>query len=256
MMTKAILVVSFGTTFPDTRVKTIEACEKAIQYRYPEYAVYRAFTSNVVIRRIKAKEGIDIPTVAQALQQMKDVGVREVYVQPLHVILGGEYDKIIHQVKAFQDDFEVLKVAQPLLASSEDYQAVSEILLDKYGHFGEDAACVLMGHGSQHYAFVAYSAMDHMLMNTPVYIGCVESYPPVESIEKRLRARGIKHVHLAPFMLVAGDHATNDMVSDDDDSWNTFFRQNGYEVTPHLVGLGEYPEIQDLYLTHLAAIMD
>lgn len=255
-MTKAILVVSFGTTFPETRRKTIEACEQAIHQSYPDYALYRAFTSNVVIRRIKANEGIEIHTVAQALEQMKEDGIKEVYIQPLHIILGGEYEKVLRQLEGFKDDFEVLKVSTPLLSTSDDYEKVSNILLGRYGQFGDDSACVLMGHGSQHYAFVAYSAMDHMLMNTSVYIGCVESYPPVESIEARLKSRGVKHVHLAPFMLVAGDHATNDMVSDDEDSWNTFFRTKGYGVTPHLIGLGEYPEVQQMYIEHLTKIIE
>lgn len=255
-MTKAILVVSFGTTFPETRKKTIEACESAIQQAYPDFKVYRAFTSNVVIRRIKANEGLEIPTVSQALEIMKVDGVKEVYIQPLHIILGGEYDKILRQSAGFKDEFERLEIAKPLLYSEEDYLAVRDILVDLYGDLGPDSACVLMGHGSQHYAFVAYAALDHMLEGQSVYIGCVESYPPVEMIEEKLRYQGVKEVHLAPFMLVAGDHATNDLISDEEDSWNTYFKTRGYRVVPHLVGMGEYPEIQNLYIEHLQAIID
>lgn len=255
-MTKAILVVSFGTTFPETRKKTIEACEDAIQRAYPDCAVYRAFTSTVVIRRIKANEGIDIPTVKEALEQMQTEGIREVYIQPLHIILGGEYDKILRQSEPFKTAFDRLEIAKPLLYSEEDYLAVRDILVDVYGQFGPDSACVLMGHGSQHYAFVAYAALDHMLAEQSVYLGCVESYPPVEMIEEKLRKTGVKEVHLAPFMLVAGDHATNDMISDEEDSWNTYFKTRGYQVVPHLVGLGEYPAIQELYVKHLATIME
>lgn len=255
-MTKAILVVSFGTTFKETREKTIEACEKAIQERFPDYNVYRAFTSNVVIRRIQKQEGIKVPTVKEALEEMKDEGIREVYIQPLHVILGGEYEKILKQVADFQTSFECLKVGKPLLNSEEDYLRVKDILVEIYGHYGSDAETVLMGHGSQHYAFTAYAALDHMLAASPVSIGCVESYPPVEMIEERLKEKGVKEVHLAPFMLVAGDHATNDMTSDEEDSWYTYFKSRGYEVHTHLVGLGEYPAIQELYLEHLEQIID
>ncbi|MBS4749709.1 sirohydrochlorin cobaltochelatase [Granulicatella sp. zg-ZJ] len=254
-MTKAILVVSFGTTFPETRKKTIEACENAIQHQFSEYKVYRAFTSNIVIRRILKQEDLHIDTVAQALERMYQEGVTEVYVQPLHMILGDEYEKVLVQAIQFEDKFDVLKIAKPLLSSIEDYEAIKRILLDKYGQFGEETATVLMGHGSQHYAFTSYAAIDHMLMNEPVYVGAVESYPDVELIEERLRQTNVKHVHLAPFMLVAGDHATNDMASDEEDSWYTYFSKKGYTVTAHLIGLGEYKEIQQLYIQHLLDVI-
>ncbi|MBF0777639.1 sirohydrochlorin cobaltochelatase [Streptococcus cuniculi] len=255
-MSKAILVVSFGTTYPETRKKTIEACEEAIQTAFPELTVYRAFTSTVVIRRIKQHEGLEIPTVAEALETLYEAGIQEVYIQPLHMILGGEYEKIVHQARVFQDKFHVLKIAKTLLSSEADYEAVRAVLLEKYGYFGPETATVLMGHGSQHYAFTAYAAMDHMLKGTPVRIGCVESYPPVSLIEKELQEEGVKTIHLAPFMLVAGDHATNDMTSDEEDSWNTYFKSRGYQVETHLVGLGEYPEIQALYIAHLKSTIE
>lgn len=255
-MTKAILVVSFGTTFPETRQKTIEACENAIQQAYPDCAVYRAFTSTVVIRRIKAREGIVIPTVSEALNRMQADGIRDVFIQPLHIILGGEYDKIVRQSASFKNSFDRLEIAKPLLCSEEDYVAVRDVLVDLYGHFGSKSACILMGHGSQHYAFVAYAALDHMLEGHSIYIGCVESYPPVDMIEKKLKLAGVTEVHLAPFMLVAGDHAVNDLMSDDEDSWKTYFKTRGYDVVSHLVGMGEYPAIQQRYIEHLAAIMD
>ncbi|HEM6393175.1 sirohydrochlorin cobaltochelatase [Streptococcus suis] len=255
-MTKAILLVSFGTTHPETRQKTIGACEQAIKEAFPQYAVYQAYTSTVVLRRIKENEGLEIPTVRQALEQMKDEGIREVYIQPLHIIAGGEFGKILNQSKEFQSYFDVIKVGQPLLHSERDYQQVKDILMEHYGQFGEKTATVLMGHGSQHNAFVAYAALDHMLVGSPVYLGCVESYPPVEQIEETLQSQGIEEVHLAPFMLVAGEHATNDMMSDDEDSWKTYFSQRGYKVTPHLIGLGEYAAIQDMYIQHLQEIID
>ncbi|HEL1643560.1 TPA: sirohydrochlorin cobaltochelatase [Streptococcus suis] len=255
-MTKAILLVSFGTTHPETRQKTIGACEQAIKEAFPQYAVYQAYTSTVVLRRIKENEGLEIPTVRQALEQMKDEGIREVYIQPLHIISGSEFEKILNQSKEFQSYFDVIKVGQPLLHSERDYQQVKDILMEHYGQFGEKTATVLMGHGSQHNAFVAYAALDHMLAGSQVHIGCVESYPPVEQIEETLQSQGIEEVHLAPFMLVAGEHATNDMMSDDEDSWKTYFSQRGYKVTPHLIGLGEYPAIQDMYIQHLQEIID
>ena len=199
-MSKAIVVVSFGTTYPETRRKTIEACEQAIQEHFPDYPVHRAFTSNVVRRRIKKQEGLDIPTVKEVLEQLLGAGTQEVYIQPLHVILGSEYEKILAQAKEFESAFKKLVVAKPLLNSQEDYEAVKDILLERYGHKGHDAATVLMGHGSQHYAFTAYAALDHMMKGNSVYIGCVESYPPVELIEQELKKEGVREVHLAPFI--------------------------------------------------------
>lgn len=254
-MSKAIIVVSFGTTYPETRKKTIQACEEAIQKRFPDFQVYRAFTSNVVIKRIKKNEGITVPTVNQLLEQLKKDGVKEVYIQPLHVILGSEYEKVLHQANQLKHEFDILKIGKPLLFSEEDYERVGDILVEEYGQYDAHEATILMGHGSQHYAFTAYAALDHMLMDTPVYIGCVESYPPVEDLEKRLEAKGIKKVHLAPFMLVAGDHATNDLCSDEEGSWKHFFTEKGYQVETHLIGLGEYPSVQELYVQHLEQII-
>ncbi|MBF0779521.1 MULTISPECIES: sirohydrochlorin cobaltochelatase [unclassified Granulicatella] len=254
-MTKGILVVSFGTSYPETRRKTIEACERAIQERFPEYVVYRAFTSNMVIKSVAKKEGIHIPTVAQALEQMKQDGIKEVYIQPLHVILGGEYQKIVTQAQEYQQVFEHLSIGTPLLHTFEDYQAVKEFLVDIYAKNDDTCATILMGHGSEHYAFTAYAALDHMLDGTNIHIAAVESYPSVESIEEKLAKKGIKRVHLAPFMLVAGDHATNDMASDDEDSWYTYLTQKGYTVTTQLVGLGEYTAIQKMYINHLMNII-
>lgn len=250
-MTKGILVVSFGTSYPETRRKTIEACEQAIQTRFPEHVVYRAFTSNMVIRSVLKKEGIQIPTVAQALEQMKLDGIKEVCIQPLHVILGGEYQKVLAQAKDYQHVFERLVIGTPLLHTYEDYQAVKEFLVATYGDKDDKTATILMGHGSEHYAFTAYAALDHMLMGTNVHIAAVESYPSLECIEERLAKQGITHIQLAPFMLVAGDHATHDMASDDEDSWYTYLTQKGYHVSAHLIGLGEYPAIQEMYMMHL-----
>lgn len=254
-MKQAILVVSFGTTYPETRCKTIEACERAIQERFPEFEVYRAFTSNVVIRRIAKKEGLRIPTVSEALLELKKAGFARVYLQPLHIIMGGEYDKILAQVEAFQADFECLEVGKPLLFSQADYQQVKSILLELYGQFGDNQATVLMGHGSHHHSFTAYATLDHMLSGTGVHLACVESYPELDLVEEKLKALKIKQVHLAPFMLVAGDHALNDLLSDDEDSWYGYFKGKGYEVVRHDKGLGEYPAIQQLYLQHLEKLV-
>lgn len=253
-MTKAILVVSFGTSYKETREKTINACQTAIAKQFPDYKIYSAYTSNMVIKAIKKKENIDIDTVAKAMERMKQDGIKSVFIQPLHIILGMEYEKIINQSLTYQFDFDTIEIGKPLLNSMEDYIAVKEILLNKYNQFGENAATVLMGHGTQHYAFTTYAALDHMLADSNVFIGAVESYPDVELIAQKIPSH-VTDIHLAPFMLVAGDHATNDMASDEDDSWYSFFKEKGYNVHTHLIGLGEYTEIQQLYIEHLKAVL-
>lgn len=254
-MKKAILAVSFGTSYPETRRKTIEACENAIRQAYPEYEVFRAFTSTMVIRSIQRKENVTIPTVKEALETLKEKGFSEVYIQPLHVILGGEYEKILKQSELFAADFDVLKIGKPLLHTFDDYEAVKNFLVETYTFETPHTATVLMGHGSEHYAFTAYAALDHMLQHTAVHIAAVESYPSLESVEEKLRKQGVTTVHLAPFMLVAGDHATNDMASDEEDSWYTYLTQKGYTVQTHLIGLGEYEGIRQMYLDHLAKVI-
>ncbi|MGT2934008.1 sirohydrochlorin cobaltochelatase [Streptococcus catagoni] len=254
-MTKAILVVSFGTTHADTRQKTIKACEKAIKRRFPAYLVESAFTSTVVIRRIKEQEGLLISTVKEALESLKSRGIKEVYIQPLHIILGQEFEKILCQAKAFKTVFDKIEIGKPLLNTMADYQAVKDTLLKYYQPKDSHSATVLMGHGSRHYAFTAYSALDHMLDASSVYLACVESYPYIELIEEKLAKKNIKKVKLAPFMLVAGEHAKNDMTSEEADSWYCFFKERGYELSTELTGLGEFPEIKEQYIRHLEEII-
>ena len=254
-MKKAILVVSFGTTYPETRKKTIEACETRIAQAYPEYDMYRAFTSNMVIGRIKKQEGLSINTTTQALKKLKSEGYEEVIVQPLHVITGSEYHKILKQASAFKDEFEKFEISRPLLTYHRDYEKVIVALKDLTAPLKEHEAMVLMAHGSEHPSFATYACLDHMMKEEPVQICCVESYPHLDGTIAELKAQGKTHLHLYPFMLVAGDHATKDMASDEEDSWKSQLIRAGFVVEPHLVGLGESSKIQDIYLSHLQEIM-
>lgn len=253
-MKKAILVVSFGTTYVETRKKTIEACEERIRQCYPEYDVFRAFTSNMVISRIRKQEGVAVPTTDQALSQLKDAGYQEVIIQPLHIIPGSEYHKVLKQASAHQVDFDVLAISRPLLTEYHDYLEVISALEERLP-LPEKEAIVLMAHGSEHPSFAAYACLDHMLERRPIHVCCVESYPHLAGTIEALKAEKVEKVHLYPFMLVAGDHATNDMASDEDDSWKSQLLTAGFAVETHLVGLGESPEIQTIYLNHLADTM-
>lgn len=249
-MKKALIVVSFGTSYKETRAKTIEAVEKRMAERFPECDVFRAFTSNMVIKKIKENEGVKIPTVNQLMLELKEKGYKEVFMQPLHVINGSEYSKAFHQAQRFKNDFDVIKVGKPLMTEFDDYEEIVEWLRDLAQPLKENEAVVLMGHGTHHAAFTAYACLDHMLYKDPVYICAVESYPGVDTVVEKLKEANIEKVYLHPFMLVAGDHATNDMASDEEDSWKSQLTKEGFVVEPILKGMGEYPKIQNMFLAH------
>ncbi len=255
-MKKALIIVSFGTSYKETRERTIEAVEKRMAETFQECDVYRAFTSNMVIKKIKEKEGIKIPTVNQLMLELKEKGYKEVYVQPLHVINGNEYSKAAHQAHHFKNDFDVIKVGKPLMTEFEDYEEIVEWLKDLAQPLGENEGVVLMGHGTQHAAFTAYACLDHMLNKEPIFVCAVESYPSVETVVEKLKEQKIEKVYLHPFMLVAGDHATNDMASDEEDSWKSQLTKAGFVVEPILKGMGEYPKIQNLFLSHAEKVVE
>lgn len=255
-MKKAIITASFGTSYPETRKKTIEAVENKIRDFFPEFDVFRAFTSRKVIKKIKEQEGIDIPDVLQLMERLKEAGYEEVYVQPLHIIPGIEYIKALHQAVFYMKDFKKVRVGKPLLNSFEDYQSVLQWIDDLAKDLNPQEAILFMGHGSRHSAFSAYACLDHMLMEKPVFICGAESYPDLDTAIKRMKKENIRKVQLHPFMLVAGDHATNDMASDDEDSWKSRLKAQGFFAEAHLKGMGEYPEIQDLFVAHTRALLE
>lgn len=254
-MKKAIITVSFGTSYPETREKTIGAVETVIAKRFSEATVFRAFTSNKVIKKIKEKEQVTIPTVDQLMVKLKEQGFQEVYLQPLHIIAGSEYHKAVRQALKHQHLFEKVKVGVPLLDSMDDYLETAAWLKSLTAEFRKEEALVLMGHGSQHTAFASYACLDHLLLNDPIYICAVESYPSLELLITRLQNHSYKTIHLYPLMLVAGDHATNDMASDEPNSWKSQLQDAGFQVKPVLKGMGEFNEIQERFAAHAAVMM-
>lgn len=254
---KAILVVSFGTSYLDTLDHNIKAIEEDVQKAYPDYKMYRAFTSQMIIRKLKSVHNIFIHTVSSAMEQMQADGIKEVVIQPTHIIHGIENDNMIKEVYQAKDAFTSIKISTPLLSNSEDYLKVVDILMNYYP-VKKDEALVLMGHGTSHYANSSYPALSYTFTQqgyTNVFVGTVEGYPELEHILDLIERQSIKHIKLLPFMLVAGDHAQNDMDSNEDDSWKTKFLQEGYEVRSIVKGLGEIKEIRDLYLDHLKNAM-
>ncbi|MDO5545722.1 MAG: precorrin-2 C(20)-methyltransferase [Eubacteriales bacterium] len=250
-MKKAILAVSFGTSYPDTLRKTIAATEKALAEAFPDWEVRRAFTSGMIIRKLKERDGVEIENVTQAMQRLEEEGYTHVAVQSTHVMHGEEYEKMLSQLEPFRLRMKI-SVGMPLLHGEEDYAAVAQALLNWLPALAEDEALVLMGHGTTHFANSAYAQMEHMLQEICdwVYLATVEGYPTLESVERQLAKRPeIRRLMLAPFMLVAGDHARNDM-SGDEDSWAGQLKQAGYPVRCILQGLGECPAIRGLFVEH------
>ena len=277
-----ILVVSFGTSFNDSRATDIGGIEKAIQAANPDWSVRRAFTAQIIINHVQARDGEKIDNVDQALQRAVDNGVKNLVVQPTHLMHGAEYDELTAAVEEYKDKFESVKIAEPLLGEvgadatviNADKAAVAEAItaeavkdagFDSLDAVKEDGtAFVFMGHGTSHTAKVSYSQMQtqmEQLGYKNVFIGTVEGEPEdtsCESVIAKVKDAGYKNVILRPLMVVAGDHANNNMAGDDDDSWKSQFEasKNFDSVKTQIAGLGEIDAIQQLYVAHTKAAMD
>lgn len=256
---KAILVVSFGTSHQDTRDKTIGAIEADIQKTWPEYEVRRAFTSGMILKVLLKRDGIKIDTVQEALDRLAEDGFTEIFVQPTHVINGDEYEKMLGDISCKEGKFEQLKIGAPLLTQTEDYQKVVQEIIREVPPLEKNEALVLMGHGTEHHVNAVYAAMDYhfKVMGHPnVFVGTVEAFPDVEVVLNQVNEYKPEKVILLPLMVVAGDHACNDMAGEEEDSWKSIFEAAGYQVDCILRGLGELKGIRDIYLQHLASIMN
>lgn len=252
--TKAILVVSFGTSHEDARRKNIEKIEQEIAESFQDYRVYRAWTSNVIRRILKKRDGLEIDSVEEAFARMKADGIREVIVQPTHVLNGIENEQMCGQIRSWQKEFDGLRIGTPLLTSQEDVCQTARILAERWKELGSKEALVLMGHGTPHYANSVYAALDNFLKDggqRNLFIGTVEAYPSMETLLRRVKEYDPERVHIAPFMIVAGEHAKNDMAGDQEDSWKNQFQRAGYEVVCHVEGLGELEGIRKMFVRHV-----
>ena len=277
-----ILVVSFGTSFNDSRAKDIGGIEKALQAAYPDWSVRRAFTAQIIINHVQARDDEKIDNMDQALERAIDNGVKNLDVQPTHLMHGAEYDELTEAVESYKDKFESVKIAEPLLgevgtdetAVNEDKAEVAEAItseavktagFDSLDAAKEDGtAFVFMGHGTSHTAKISYSQMQTQMNDLGydnVFIGTVEGEPEDTSCEAvigKLKAAGYKKVILRPLMVVAGDHANNDMAGDDDDSWKSQFEASGAfnSIDTQIAGLGGIDAIQQIYVAHTQAAID
>lgn len=256
---KALLVVSFGTSYADTRAKTIDASEAALAAAFPDYDQKRAFTSQTIIDILADRDGIEVDNVTQAIEKIYADGYGEVVVQPLHVITGAEFHDLVRELAPYADKFAEFAIGNPLLSHYEDYVALAEAVVAAGPELGENEALVLMGHGTHHPANSTYAALDYIFKDegyANVYVGTVESFPALDTVMKNLETDGIEKVTLMPLMVVAGDHAQNDMAGDEDDAWKIVLKAAGYEVDTLLVGLGEMEDVHEMYIEHAQAALE
>ena len=277
---KELLVVSFGTSFNDSRVADIKSIEDALQEANPDWSVRRAFTAQIIINHIQARDGEKIDNMEQALERAIANGVKQLVVQPTHLMHGAEYDEMCAAIDKVRDQFDSVEIAEPMLGEvgndatviNADKEAVAKAVvaaaLEESGYESTAAAkdagvaYVLMGHGTAHVAKVTYSQMATQMEKLGyenVFIGTVEGEPEETSCEAVIEAvknAGYTTVVLRPLMVVAGDHANNDMAGADDDSWKTMFEAAGFTVNCQISGLGRIADVQALYVAHTKAAID
>ena len=277
-----ILVVSFGTSFNDSRAEDIKGIEDALAKAYPDWSVRRAFTAQIIINHVQARDDEAIDNMDQALQRAVDNGVKNLVVQPTHLMHGAEYDEMVEAIDQYKDKFESVAIAEPMLGEvgedatviNDDKKAVAEALVDaavkEAGFDSMDAAAedgtafVFMGHGTSHTANVTYDQMQTQMEDLGyknAFIGTVEGEPEdtaCEAVIDKVKEAGYKKVVLRPLMVVAGDHANNDMAGDDEDSWKSQFEASGAfdSIDCQIEGLGRIPAVEDLYVAHTKAAMD
>lgn len=277
-----LLVVSFGTSYNDSRVADIKGIEDALQEAYPDWSVRRAFTAQIIINHVQARDGEVIDNMQQALDRAVENGVKNLVVQPTHLMHGAEYDEMMEVLDSYNDKFESISVAEPMLGEvgddatviNEDKAAVAEAIANAAvkdaGYETMDAAAedgtafVFMGHGTSHTAKVTYSQMQTQMNELGyknAFIGTVEGEPEetaCEAVIEAVKEAGYKKVVLRPLMVVAGDHAENDMAGAEEDSWKSMFEASGAfeSVDTQITGLGSLPEVQQLFVEHTKAAME
>ena len=253
---KELLVVSFGTSFNDSRRLTIGAIEKWLQTGFPDWSVRRAFTSQIIIDHVKNRDGEVIDNVGEALDRAVANGVKILVVQPTHLMDGFEYTDLKNELAEYADVFDQIVLSKPLLVSDDDFTDVADAIVDATAGYddGKTAIC-FMGHGTEAESNGVYAKMQTVLTEMGMdnyYVGTVEAEPSVDDVLAQVQSGDYSRVVLRPLMIVAGDHANNDMAGDEDDSWKSIFEGAGYEVECVVEGLGQLEAIQELILAHTA----
>lgn len=250
-MKKGIILVSFGTTHVDTEKKTIGRIQELFASVFDEYYIYSAYTSDIVRKVLAKRDKRTVMDVETALQRMKQEGIEEVLLQPTHIIDGIENQKMKKAAEGYRDVFSRLAIGEPLLSSATDYVKAAEAVLEELQP-DDETALLFMGHGTEHPANAAYAVLQdcfHRMGHKNVFVATVEGVPGIEEIMYRLDREKYTRLLLAPFMVVAGDHARNDMAGDAD-SWKNLLIKKGYTVDCRIQGLGEYEKIRNIYVEH------
>ena len=245
-MKKAILVTSFGTSHRDTREKCLDLIQREVEERYGSENVERAYTSGIIRRIIEKNEGIHIFDQKEGLKVLKDKGFEEIITMSLHILDGIEYSKL---------DDKFGKISKPLLADDEDFEKIVEN--KEFNDLEGNDAIVFMGHGTESEADYAYQKLQEEYLKAGknnIFIATVEGKVTIKDVIEKMKGKGFRNILLKPLMIVAGDHAKNDMSSDDEDSWKTILKNEGYEVTSVLKGMGEYEFIRKMFMDKLEAV--
>ena len=256
---KAILVVSFGTSYEASRKATIEKIEQDIRNAFQDHRIYRAWTSKFIISILKKRDNYTVPTVKEALEQMITDGIREVVVQPTHILDGIENNIMKEEVLSYKESFDKIAFGTPLLADSKDESQAINAVTTEFSDLKETEALVFMGHGTTHQVNTVYAGLDQKFKESAhanVFIGTVEADPTIHNLVKEVTSFQPSKIYVTPFMIVAGDHAHNDMAGDSPDSWVCQCENAGFEVCPIIKGLGEYPGIRRMYVEHAQKAID
>ena len=253
---KELLVVSFGTSFNDNRRLTIGAIEQKLAEQFPDWSVRRGFTSQIIIDHVARRDGVNIDNVHDALERAIANGVKILVVQPTHLMDGYEYNDLRDELAGYADAFDRIELGDPLLTIDRDYDMVAETLADATAQYDDgETAIVFMGHGTEAASNAVYAKMQTVLSEAGCenyFIGTVEAEPTVQDVLEKVQAGSYRRVVLRPMMIVAGDHANNDMAGDDPDSWKSVFEDAGYEVECVVEGLGQLPMVRMLIADHAA----
>lgn len=249
-----ILVVSFGTSYNDNRRLTIGSIENAIEKAFSDYSVRRGFTSQIIIDHVKKRDNVEIDNVKEALDRAVDNRVKNLVIQPTHLMNGLEYNDLVDEVAGYADSFENVAVGKPLLTSDIDFKTVMNAIVDATKQYddGETAIC-FMGHGTEADSNSVYKKMQNMLIDVGkenYFVGTVEASPNLDDVLAKVKEGNYKKVVLRPLMIVAGEHANNDMAGEEEDSWKTTFETAGYNVECVVEGLGQLESVQNLFVEH------
>lgn len=255
MNKKAILVVSFGSSYEKQRKLTLDQIELEVKEAFPQYTIYRAYTSPR-IRQVLKKQGIVIDSVEEAVKRMIEDQIEEMVVQPILMVNGKEYDQICETVQFYKTHFKKIAIGEALLCSIKDYFKTVEVFTKSLGHIEKDEAIICMGHGVEHLMSMSYAALDYVFKekgHDAIYVATIESYPGLKQVLNLLERQSYQKVRIIPFMIVAGHHAQKDMQGKE--GWTARLEEAGYQVECVMKGLGELPQIRQLFIEHIKALV-